>query len=92
MAKNRSSLLSDVNYVIALGLAKGGETFHGKVTIDWMQSRKTPDFVEGDDNSNCLFIDYKGKTIHSLIINGKKVAQNTPNLWRNHRIYVPKKY
>jgi len=44
-AKSRSALVSEVNYLIALGLVKGGETFHGKVTIDWMQSRKALDFA-----------------------------------------------
>jgi len=91
-AKNRNSLVSDVNYLIALGLVKGGETFNGKVTIDWMQTSKAADFVDDGDNSKCLFIDYKGKTIQSLTINGTQVTQDTPNLWRNHRIYVPNQH
>ena len=34
-AKNRSELVSEVNYTLTLGLVKGGETFHGKVVIDY---------------------------------------------------------
>lgn len=34
-AVNRSQLLSDVNYTLTLGLTKGGETFRGKVVIDY---------------------------------------------------------
>ena len=41
------------------------------------------------DNTNCLFIDYKGKLIRSLTINGTKIGQAQKNLWFNHRIYVP---
>lgn len=91
-AQSRSNLVSDVSYTLALGLVKGGETFSGKVTIDWSQLNVAPDFVDGGDNKECLFIDYKGKYIKSIVVNGTKVPQNTKNLWRNHRIYVPAKY
>ena len=36
-----------------------------------------------------MFIDYKGKYIKSLAINGAQVDLKQPNLWSNHRIYVP---
>ena len=78
-----------MSYVLALGLIKGGTTFHGKVSIDYNLSKKSPAFVAGGDNSNCLFIDYKGKLIKSITINGKAIGRNTPNLWLNHRIYIP---
>lgn len=41
------------------------------------------------NNSDCLFIDYKGKNIKSITVNGSKVGPDTPNLWVNHRIYIP---
>ena len=88
-AENRSQVVSDVSYVLALGLIKGGTTFNGKVTIDYTLSKKSPAYAEGSDNSNCLFIDYKGKLIKSITINGKVIPRNTPNLWINHRIYIP---
>ena len=69
-AENRSQVVSDVSYVLALGLIKGGTTFNGKVTIDYTLSKKSPAYAEGSDNSNCLFIDYKGKFIKSITING----------------------
>jgi len=89
-AYSRSQYVSDVNYLLTLGFVKGGETFCGKVTIDYNLSKKTEDFVEGGDNSECLFIDYKGKLIKSLTVNGKKIGPNTPNVWVKHRIYIPK--
>lgn len=88
-ANSRSQYVSDVNYLLALGFVKGGETFHGKVTIDYNLSKKTGDFVVDGDNSECLFIDYKGKMIKSLTINGKAIGPDTPNVWKQHRIYVP---
>ena len=39
-AKNRSEFVSDVSYLLTLGLAKGGQTFNGKVTIDYTLSKK----------------------------------------------------
>ena len=78
-----------MSYVLALGLIKGGTTFHGKVTIDYTLSKKSPAYVKGQDNTNALFIDYKGKLIKSITINGKVIPRNTPNLWINHRIYIP---
>jgi len=88
-ANSRSQYVSDVNYLLALGFVKGGETFHGKVTIDYNLSRKTGDYVVDGDNSECLFIDYKGKVIKSLTINGKTIGPDTPNVWKQHRIYIP---
>ena len=58
----RSQVVSNVSYVISLGLLKGGETFNGRILIDFDISKiQDDDFVEGGDNSKCLFIDYKGK-------------------------------
>ena len=34
-AQNRSSFISDVNYLLIMGLRKGGETFNGRVVIDY---------------------------------------------------------
>ena len=35
----RSEIVSDVNYVIALGLLKGGKTFNGKIRIEFNLSK-----------------------------------------------------
>ena len=88
-ANSRSQYVSDVNYLLALGFVKGGETFHGKVTIDYNLSKKTGDFVVDGDNTECLFIDFKGKMIKSLTVNGKALGPDTPNVWKQHRIYIP---
>lgn len=38
-----------------------------------------------------MFIDFKGKTIHKILVNGKQIKRNTPRIWENHRIYIPYK-
>ena len=90
-AAARSELISDVNYVLSLGLVKGGQTFHGKVTIDYTLLKIGEAFnaEAGADNSKCFFIDYKGKTLRSIVVNGQKLAEDTPNMWQNHRINIP---
>ena len=86
-AINRKELVSDVNYTLIMGLVKGGETFRGKVTIDFTLSKRT----RRTEESKGLFIDYKGKTIHKITANGKQIMKNTPNIiiWEDHRIYIP---
>ena len=90
-AEFRSQIVSDVNYVISLGLLKGGKTYNGRILIEFSLSEiQDRDFAEGQDNSSCLFIDYKGKLIRGLEINGKKIGKETPNVWNSHRIYIPR--
>jgi hypothetical protein len=87
----RSQIVSDVHYTIALGLLKGGKTFNGKIKIEFKLSAiQERDFEDGQDNSQCLFIDYKGNLIRHIVVNGKALGKDTPNLWNNHRIYIPK--
>ena len=69
-AAHRSNNVSDVSYELALGLVKGGTTYHGKITIDYVLNSVSPAYAPGQDNSKCLFIDYKGKEIGSIIVNG----------------------
>ena len=88
-AANRSELVENVSYRMALGLIKGGETFHGKVHIDYTLLKKGNPYVADGDNSSCLFIDYKGKLIRSITVNGQELPRSTANLWYNHRIYIP---
>ena len=56
-----------------LGFYKGGKTFNGKVRINYSLNQISAGFVEDVDNSKCMFIDYKGKYIKSLVINGDLV-------------------
>ena len=37
-----------------------------------------------------LFIDYKGKQLNSMYVNGKLVAEE--GFFRDHRIYIPTKH
>lgn len=90
-AENRSQVVSDVSYTMILGLPKGGKTFNGKITIDYTLNKVSPAYVEGgENNSMCFFIDYKGKQIRSITVNGSLLSPaDTPNFWINHRIYIP---
>ena len=72
-AYHRGDIVSDVSYQLVLGLLKGGKTFNGKVRINYSLNQVSGGFVEGGDNSKCMFIDYKGKYIKSLAINGAQV-------------------
>ena len=38
-AQSRSELVSDVSYVLALGLTKGSKTYNGRITIDYTLAR-----------------------------------------------------
>jgi len=69
-AASRSELISDVNYTLALGLLKGGESFTGKVTIEFSLRQKGTVYVADGDNSKCVFLDFKGKLISSIVVNG----------------------
>ena len=77
-ANIRSSNVSEVSYLLTLGLIKGGKTFHGKVQIDFKLKKVTPDYVENGENDSCLFIDYKGKMVKSLEVNGAMIGGNVP--------------
>ena len=72
-----------------MGLIKGGQTFHGKVQIDYNQKHVTNDYMKDGDNTSCLFIDYKGKLVKSLEINGVNICADVPNVFQNHKIYIP---
>ena len=81
-AYNRSKVVSDVSYTLVMGLVKGGGTFHGKVTIDYKLSKVSQAYQVDGDNTTCLFIDYKGKHIRSISVNGQAITPaDTQNLW-----------
>jgi len=85
--------VSKVNYVVSLGLLKGGKTFNGRSLIEFnLANVQSKDYEEGADNSECLFIDFKGKLIRSLQVNGRTVDKDTKNLWLSHRIFIPRSY
>ena len=88
-AEARSQSVSGVSYLIAVALPKGGKTFHGRVQIDFTLAKKCPDFKEGANNDACLFIDYWGKRVKALQVNGRFVPHDTENIFINHKIYVP---
>ena len=94
-AFNRSEIISNVNYVIALGLRKRGKTFHGRICVEFDLSQKAAaDFDPSkEDNSGALFIDYKGKYIHKLVVNNQAIEGDVEGkFWNAHRLYIPRSH
>ena len=59
------------------------------MSIDYTLTKVGTQYSADGDNSQCLFLDFKGKLIRSIVINGQKLGQETKDLWQNHRIYIP---
>ena len=49
----------------------------------------TEDYVVDGNNDSCLFIDYKGKMVNSIDVNGKMIKSSVPNVFQGHKIYIP---
>lgn len=64
-AFHRSAMIGDVKYKIALSLLKGGESFHGKVEVNFELN-----YVSED-----IFLDYKGRLVKYVECNGQKVTK-----------------
>ncbi|CDW86678.1 aminopeptidase n [Stylonychia lemnae] len=75
-AVQRASVISNLSYKIAVSLLKGGENFHGQVTINFNLSYQ----------GYHLSLDYTGKEIKHLIINGHVVSDKTA--FKDHKIYL----
>ena len=48
-----------------------------------------PDYKEGESSDACLFIDYWGKRVKSLTVNGSFIEQDRDDIFFNHKIYIP---
>jgi len=57
----RSQVVGDVRYRSAMALIKGSKTFLGNVVVTFTLTNV----------SEKVFIDYKGRAIHSLKVNGE---------------------
>ena len=77
-ASQRAHVVHNLKYRIALSLLRGGENFHGHVTINFDLSY----------NGYSLNLDYKGREVRELIINGHVVTDKT--VFREHKIYLPR--
>ena len=82
-AFKRSSEVQDVFYKLAYALNRGGDTFEGQVIINFSLTS------EGK-NSDDIFVDYRGKSLHTLEINGTTITQGEP--FHDHRIYFDKQW
>ena len=82
-ANKRSEAVSDVSYRLAYALLRGGEHFHGYIEVKFSLS-------DASATSDDIFLDYRGKELQSLVINGQAVTTGTP--FHDHRIYLPKEH
>jgi aminopeptidase N len=73
-AAARAARVSDVSYDIRLDLVAGDSTYRGDVTMRFVASGDEP-----------LFLDYRGRTIESLEVNGAPVEQD----WNGFRLTLP---
>ncbi len=71
----RSKLLKSVSYTLNLVLPKG-TTFVGSVDIDFELVATGP-----------LFLDYSGKEVGDIVINGERPVAST--LFSGHRLRIP---
>ena len=69
--------MSNVHYKMALALIKGGDNFFGHVVATFDLSETSPK----------IFIDYKGRAIHSLRVNGVQVTE--AGAFNKQRIFLP---
>ena len=73
-AEARAARVKNCAYEISIELTRGSETYRGDVTLTFEAAG------EGD-----LFLDFRGKTIERLDVNGQDV---TPN-WDGYRLWLP---
>jgi aminopeptidase N len=73
-AEARAARVTNCAYELALDLKRGSETYRGDLTV-------TFDLAGGDD----LFLDYKGKAIERLEVNGAAVEP----AWTGYRLTLP---
>jgi len=73
-AEARTARISNVSYTIALDLQRGSESYRGDVTVHFDAG--------GQDDT---FLDFRGKTIESLEVNGTRVEPS----WTGFRLTLP---
>ena len=74
-AEDRAARVQRCDYTIALDIARGAETYRGDVTLKFEASG------QGD-----LFLDFRGKTIELLEVNGQAISSPT---WNGYRLWLP---
>ena len=73
-ANARAAMISDVEYQLAVCLRKGGKTYLGAIDMYFQVNA-----------SGKLFIDFNGKQVTNLIVNGVVVSAST-DCFKGHRI------
>ncbi|HKS90411.1 MAG TPA: hypothetical protein VJQ83_00680, partial [Tepidiformaceae bacterium] len=74
-AEGRAARVSHCDYTLDIDIKGGSETYRGDVAL------RFPVSGSGD-----LFLDFRGKTIESLLVNGHPVAD--PH-WNGYRLVIP---
>lgn len=75
-AADRAARVSGVSYDITLDIVGGEETYSGDVTIRFDTT-----------GSGSVFLDFRGRTINRLTVNGESVAPD----WTGYRLTLPAK-
>jgi len=73
-AAARAARVSRVAYSVALDLVAGQSTYRGDVTISFVATGSGP-----------LFLDFRGKTIDRLEVNGQRIEPD----WNGYRLILP---
>jgi aminopeptidase N len=76
-AADRAKRVSNVRYTLHLSLGSKAETYQGELAAEFDLERR---------GGAPLFLDFTGKEIRSLLVNGKSVA--APD-WNKHRLVLP---
>jgi aminopeptidase N len=75
-AAGRAARISNVSYTLHLDLQPKSETYRGELAAEF----------ELENGASPVFLDFTGKTIRSLLVNGKTVP--APD-WNKHRLELP---
>jgi hypothetical protein len=82
-ASYRSSIVSQVDYKLTIALPKGGKTFKGHVVISFLLKEASAQYPL----KNCLFADFRGKSVKSFKINDHYCQDET--IFDQGRLYIP---
>lgn len=74
-AEARASRVTRCDYTLDLTLTRGSETYRGRCTLEF-----------GDSGEGDLFLDFRGKTIERLEVNGHVVDSPA---WNGYRLWLP---
>jgi aminopeptidase N len=75
-------MISEVKYRLTMAPRKGGDSFLGKVLIEFNLSQDAT-----QDHDSSIFVDYKGRCVNKFAVNGTAVTDSQKYI--NERLYIP---